>query len=201
MNLTNVAVFVSGRGSNAESLLTQQDQFSYRVKLILVSKADALGIEVAKQYQVPFEVLNREEFLNGIHLLDTLKKHQIDLLCLAGFLWKIPSYLISAYPSKIVNIHPSLLPKFGGKGMYGMYVHKAVIEAKEAFSGITIHLVNEKYDEGQILFQEKIKILENESPESLSRRILILEHQFYPKVLELLCAPKNNTEIISKTLE
>jgi phosphoribosylglycinamide formyltransferase-1 len=188
MNKANIAIFVSGRGSNAESLLAQQDRYSYQVKLLLVSKADALAIDIAQKHKLPFEVLNKDEFSNGTSLLKLLKLHQADFLCLAGFLWKIPSYLIQAYPNRIVNIHPSLLPKFGGKGMYGMKVHEAVVLGKESHSGITIHLVNEKYDEGKILFQEKLKLLENESPTSLSSRILKLEHLFYPKVLDSLCS-------------
>jgi phosphoribosylglycinamide formyltransferase-1 len=192
MNKANVAVFVSGRGSNAESLLAQQNQYSYHIALLLVSKTDAPAIALAQKHELPFAVLNKDEFSNGRSLLDLLNIHKIAFLCLAGFLWKIPNYLIQAYPSRIVNIHPSLLPKFGGKGMYGLNVHQAVVAAKESHSGITIHLVNEKYDEGKILFQEKIKLLENESPSSLSTRILKLEHQFYPSVLDRLCSAKNN---------
>ena len=188
MNKANVAVFVSGRGSNAESMLAQQDNYAYRIKLLLVSKIDAPAIHLARENNLPFAVLNKDEFSNDPKILDLLQLHKIDILCLAGFLWKIPKYLIQAYPNRIVNIHPSLLPKFGGKGMYGLNVHTAVILAKESHSGITIHLVNEKYDEGKILFQEKIMVLENESPTSLSERILKLEHQFYPKVLDSLCS-------------
>lgn len=192
MNKTNVGVFVSGRGSNAASLLAQQDQFNYHISLLFVSKSDALAIEVAKKYGLPYEVLNREQFFEEKTILTLLETYKIEVLCLAGFLWKIPDYLIQAFPNKIVNIHPSLLPKFGGKGMYGLFVHEAVIAAKEKYSGITIHLVNEKYDEGKILFQEKVALAENESPESLSNKILALEHKFYPNVLDSLCRPKNN---------
>jgi phosphoribosylglycinamide formyltransferase-1 len=183
---SKIAVFVSGRGSNAESLIAQQEKYHYQISLILVSKSDALAIEVAQKNNIPCEILNSKTFSDQIDILDLLTSHQIDLLCLAGFLWKIPSYLIQAYPNKIVNIHPSLLPKFGGKGMFGIHVHKAVIEAKETFSGITIHLVNEQYDEGEILFQEKVKVSKNESPESLAKRILEIEHRAYPKVLDEL---------------
>lgn len=187
MSKAKIAVFVSGRGSNAQALIDRQKELSYEVKLMLVSKVDALAITIAKNHQIPYIVLNKKEFSEEDTLLSSLKSHQIDFLCLAGFLWKIPRYLIAAYPNRIVNIHPSLLPKFGGKGMYGKYVHQAVIDAKEEFTGITIHLVNEKYDEGKILFQEKISVQNNESSESLSQRVLTLEHKYYPQVLDALC--------------
>lgn len=187
MALKKIAVFVSGRGSNLSALINRQREFAYEISLVFVSKKDALAIEVAKDENIPVKVLDKSTFLEETVLIDELKLHEINFICLAGFLWKVPSYLIKAYPNEILNIHPSLLPKHGGKGMYGMKVHEAVIQHKDTESGITIHLVNEEYDKGKILFQTKIPIEKNESPLSLSKRILALEHRYFPEVLHRLC--------------
>ena len=118
--------------------------------------------------------------------MEFLRKEDIDLIVLAGFLWLIPENLIRAFPNKIINIHPALLPKYGGKGMYGMNVHKAVLENKEGESGISIHYVNEKFDEGEIIFRKKCTISPNETPESLAEKIQAMEHEYYPKIIESL---------------
>lgn len=188
MALKKIAVFVSGRGSNLDALISRQREFAYDISLVFVSKKDALAIEIAKEQNIPVEVLDKSSFIESTALLNQLKLHEIDIICLAGFLWKIPSYLIEAYPNKILNIHPSLLPKHGGKGMYGLKVHEAVIKNKDTESGITIHLVNEEYDKGKILFQTKILVEKNETATSLSARILALEHNYFPEVLHRLCS-------------
>lgn len=188
MNTSKLAIFASGRGSNAKAILDQEAEYPYSVELIVVSKKEALAIDIAKEYDRPYLVLDKQAFQESDQLIEVLKQYDIDTICLAGFLWKIPLYLIQAYRNKIVNIHPSLLPKYGGKGMYGLKVHEAVVANSETFSGITIHLVNEEYDKGKVLFQEKIRLAENENAESLSKRILALEHRYFPKVIAELNA-------------
>jgi phosphoribosylglycinamide formyltransferase 1 len=131
-------------------------------------------------------MVNRRSFFDDTTCLDELKLHQVDLLVLAGFLWMIPGYLVRAYPGKIVNIHPALLPKYGGKGMYGANVHQAVLDAGEKESGITIHYVDEHYDNGDIIFQAKCEVLPSDTAGSLAHRIHVLEHEHYPKVIEKL---------------
>ena len=182
-----IAIFASGGGSNAEQFFKYYKENDLaNINLVLTNKKDAFIVERAKNHRLPVEVFNREDFYNTDGILDLLNEYKIDVLVLAGFLWKIPDNLIKAFPNKIVNIHPALLPKYGGKGMYGIHVHAAVIAANETESGITIHLVNENYDEGKILAQEKCEVLENDTPELLAKRVLKLEHEFYPKVVEVL---------------
>lgn len=183
MSKVGLAIFASGRGSNAKAILDQEADHNYRVKLLVVSNKNAQAIQLAKEYNRPFVVLGKDTFQYTKEILTVLDQHQASLIVLAGFLWKIPAYLIQAYPEKIVNIHPSLLPEYGGKGMYGMRVHEAVVKNREKYSGITIHLVNEEYDKGRVLFQEKIALDEEETGESLAKRILALEHYHFPKVI------------------
>ncbi|MDN5203487.1 phosphoribosylglycinamide formyltransferase [Fulvivirgaceae bacterium BMA10] len=181
----NLAIFASGSGSNAEKFFEYfRDKPDKHVSLILTNKQDAFVIERAKRNHVPFEVFNRQQFYESNHVLETLKRNQIDLIVLAGFLWKVPDNLIEAYPNRIINIHPALLPKFGGKGMYGKYVHQAVIEAGEEESGITIHYVNQNYDEGKIIFQVSCKVIPSDTPETLAKKVQMLEHEHYPKIVE-----------------
>ncbi len=146
--------------------------------LLLSKRAKRLGVEVA--------VFEKDELYKTKSVLQFLECKEIDLVVLAGFMWLIPSNFVTAFPDRIVNIHPALLPKYGGKGMYGENVHKAVIENKETHSGITIHLVNEEYDEGQIIFQEKVKIEPKDNHEILAHRINALEHLYYPLIVEEL---------------
>ena len=136
---------------------------------------------------IPCLVFNRKDFYNSSIVLEFLKDQNIDYLILAGFLWLIPDNLIESYSDKIINIHPSLLPKYGGKGMYGMHVHRAVKEHQDHYSGITIHLVNEKYDEGRILLQTKTKLEPTDSHEEIARKVLKLEHHFFPRVVAAYC--------------
>lgn len=156
------------------------------VSLVLSNNPDAFVLERASRLKVPAYVFDREQFYTSDLVPGILREVGIDLIVLAGFLWLVPENILRGWPGRILNIHPALLPKFGGKGMYGERVHKAVIEAGEKETGISIHYVNEKYDEGQIIFQEKFPILPGDTPESIAERIHKLEHEHFPKVIEKL---------------
>ena len=185
--IKNIAIFASGEGTNAQTII---DYFksSQQVKIALVvsNKSTANVLNRAKNNNIPTLIIDKHSFSETTQVIDCLKIANIDLIVLAGFLWMIPENLIKAFPNKIVNIHPALLPKFGGKGMFGMNVHNAVIAAKEKESGISIHFVNEHYDEGKIISQHACSISENDSAESLAEKIHALEHAFFPKVIERL---------------
>lgn len=157
------------------------------VVLVGSNRADAGVLELAKENGVDTFYLSRQEFVEGTKVLAVLKEAKVDVIVLAGFLLKVPAELIAAYPDRIVNIHPALLPKFGGKGMYGMNVHKAVFAAGEQYSGMTIHLVNEHFDEGQHLFQARVRISADDTPETIAQKVLKLEHQYFAPVVEGLC--------------
>ena len=185
--MINLAVFASGNGSNAENIITHfSGSSTATVKLVISNKADAYVLERAGAKGVPSIVMTREELTNETPsvLIDTLQQHSIDYIILAGYLLKIPAALIECYNGKIINIHPALLPKFGGKGMYGMHVHKAVIDAKEQESGITIHLVDAVYDNGKILFQATCPILATDTPEQLATKVQQLEQQYFPAIID-----------------
>jgi phosphoribosylglycinamide formyltransferase-1 len=185
--MKRIAIFASGSGSNAQKII---EHFSgnegIEVSLVLSNNEKAYVIERASMLGVPSYVFNRELFYDTDQVHDILKKIGIDFIVLAGFLWLIPLNILRSWPNRIVNIHPALLPKFGGKGMYGDRVHKAVIEAGEKETGITIHYVNEKYDEGKVIFQEKFTILPGDTPETIAERIHVLEHLHFPRVVEEL---------------
>lgn len=184
--MKNVLLFASGGGSNVKAILQYfKGDSGVSFPLIVTNNPKAGVIQIAKDFQIDCMLLNREVFQSEV-FLDTLDLYQPDLLILAGFLWKIPDYLIQAYPNKILNIHPSLLPKFGGKGMYGHHVHEAVLAAGETESGITIHMVNEEYDQGRKLLQKTVPVESNDTPETLAARVLQLEHTWYPKVIDSL---------------
>ena len=187
MKAVKLAIFASGRGSNAEAILQFQSQANYEVALIVVSRSQALVTNLAREKGIPLIVLEKERFQQESLLLESLNEYGIELICLAGFLWKIPDYIIKAFPERIINIHPSLLPKYGGKGMYGSKVHEAVVASGERESGITIHLVNEEYDKGKILFQAKVPVYEKDTAADLASRVLALEHQHFPTVIQTLC--------------
>jgi phosphoribosylglycinamide formyltransferase-1 len=187
MKAVKLAIFASGRGSNAEAILQFQSQANYEVALIVVSRSQALVTNLAREKGIPLIVLEKERFQQESMLLESLNEYGIELICLAGFLWKIPDYIIKAFPERIINIHPSLLPKYGGKGMYGSKVHEAVVASGERESGITIHLVNEEYDKGKILFQAKVPVYEKDTAADLASRVLALEHQHFPTVIQTLC--------------
>ena len=180
-----LAIFASGNGSNAEKIFEHfKGSDHVEVSLLLTNNPNALVIERAKRYNVPVAVFNRKGFYETEEITDMLLSHEVDLIVLAGFMWLVPPSLVKAFPNKIINIHPALLPKYGGKGMYGDFVHKAVVEAKESESGITIHFVNEHYDEGQIIFQERCTVSPDDTPETLAGKVHLLEHRFYPQVIE-----------------
>jgi phosphoribosylglycinamide formyltransferase-1 len=183
----HLAIFASGSGTNAEAILLYlQEKKSAEVSLIVTNKAEAGVNQVAKKFNVPVLVMNKEQLNDAEFLLGELKKHSVNWIVLAGFLLMIPAYLVKAFENKMVNIHPALLPKFGGKGMYGKRVHQAVLEAKEQKSGISIHFVTEEYDEGKIIFQQETTIENGETIETLEKKIHQLEHQHYPVIIEKL---------------
>lgn len=182
-----IAIFASGAGSNAEKIIQHLKSHPViKVALIVCNKPEAGVITIARNNQIPVLMIERERFFRGDSYIPKLKENAISFIVLAGFLWKIPDALIAAYPNKIINIHPALLPNYGGKGMYGMKVHEAVIAAGEKESGITIHYVNEHFDEGEAIFQAKCTIDAQETPESLAQKIHALEHKHFPEVVEKL---------------
>jgi phosphoribosylglycinamide formyltransferase 1 len=180
-----IAVFASGAGSNAQKVIDHFRQFEkMKIVLIVCNKPDAGVLTIATKEKIPSLIIEKEKFFRGNAYVDELKEAGIDFIVLAGFLWKIPGALIKAFPDKIINIHPALLPNYGGKGMYGHHVHQSVIDNKEKESGITIHYVDEKYDHGNIIFQAKCPVLPTDTAESLAQKIQQLEHEHYPAVIE-----------------
>lgn len=190
--MKRIAIFASGSGSNAEKIC---EYFSGRtdveVSLILTNNPLAGVIQRARKLHIPVVIFDRKTFYETERILQLLKNDQVDFIVLAGFMMLIPTSLVKGYPDKIVNIHPALLPKHGGKGMYGHFVHEAVVAAKEQQSGVTIHYVNEHYDEGNIIFQAFCDVTETDSPDDVARKVQVLEHQYYPKIID---------EIISKLI-
>lgn len=185
--LTKIAIFASGAGTNAQKIIHYFRNHPFiRVSLVVCNKKEAGVLHIAEQEQIPYIIVEKEKFFRGDAYLPDLAREGIDFIVLAGFLWKIPPALVNKYPGKIVNIHPALLPKYGGKGMYGTHVHEAVIDAREKESGITIHYVDELYDNGRVLFQAKCRVEEGETPESLAAKIHLLEHRYYPEIIEKL---------------
>jgi phosphoribosylglycinamide formyltransferase-1 len=186
-SMKNIAILASGAGSNAQKIIEYfSNRMDISVHLIISNKKDAGVLSIAKLSGISSLVISKDSFYQSTDLLVALEKHEIDFIVLAGFLWLIPGYLIHNYPDRMVNIHPALLPKYGGKGMYGHFVHEAVHEAKELFSGITIHYVNEKYDEGSIVFQEKCEISPLDQPLDIAKKVQLLEHTYYPVVIDQL---------------
>lgn len=180
-----IAVFASGTGSNAARIIAYfNGHEQVEVSLIVSNKADAKVLEHGPANNIPTRFIGREEFYKSEILLDELREQGIELLALAGFLWLIPQYLVEAYPKGILNIHPALLPNFGGKGMYGMNVHRAVVASGATESGMTIHWVDVNYDEGQIVFQARCEVLPTDTPEQVAARVLQLEHANFPRVIE-----------------
>jgi phosphoribosylglycinamide formyltransferase-1 len=184
---TNIAIFASGTGSNAQKIIDHfRNHASIRVSLIICNKPGAGVLSIAEKENIPSLVIEKEEFFSGDAYTGKLKEAKIEFIVLAGFLWKIPTALIKAFPGRIINIHPALLPKYGGKGMYGSRVHEAIIANGEKESGITIHYVDEIYDHGQVIFQAKCPVLPNDTASTLAERIHGLEHAHYSKVIEKL---------------
>ena len=188
--MKNLVIFASGNGSNAQNIIeyfnsTSSEESSAKVVRVICNRTNAYVLERAAKLGVPTSVITKEELSEGPQvILEILEKDSTDLIILAGYLLKIPDEVIAGYRGRIINIHPSLLPAYGGKGMYGNRVHEAVIAAKERVSGITIHLVDENYDSGKILFQAECPLLENDTPETLAGRIHKLEHTHFPHVIE-----------------
>jgi len=189
--MKKIAVLVSGSGSNAENLVKYFRKGDLaRVTLILSNKRDAFALERAQRLGVPSLYFDRNEFYNSSKVLETLKEQEIDWIVLAGFLWLVPNAIIEAYQGRIVNIHPALLPKYGGKGMFGMKVHTAVVENGEHETGITIHYVNSRYDEGNVIFQVKTEVLPTDTPEIVADKVHALEYEHFPKVVEGIIAAR-----------
>jgi len=184
--LKNIAILASGSGTNAEKIM-EYFRKSSKAKVVLVAsnKKKAYVLERAKRFAVPTCVFSKSEMEQG-RLIEILQQHKADLIVLAGFLLQLPADLIKAFPEKIINIHPALLPKYGGKGMYGSHVHQAVKDAGDSETGITIHLVNENYDEGKIIFQAAVSIGEEDSIDQIAEKVHALEHKYYPNVIESL---------------
>lgn len=181
----NIAVFASGAGTNANNIISYFNETQTANICLIVCNNPAAGVlKVAEKNNVPYIIIEKENFFKCDSCIDQLKKFQTDFIVLAGFLWKLPSTLINAYRNKIINIHPALLPKFGGKGMYGNNVHEAVLSAKEKQSGITIHFVDELYDNGKTIFQTTCNVYEDDTAASLSKRIHQLEYKYFPQVIE-----------------
>ena len=180
-----LAIFASVAGSNADQIIRHfRKHESILTALVVCNKPGAGVISIAQREGIPVLMIDKEKFFRGNSYVDELKSAEIDFIILAGFLWKLPGALIKAFPQKIINIHPALLPKYGGKGMYGKHVHEAVINAREKSSGITVHYVDEIFDHGETIFQATCGVDENDTPDSLAQKIHKLEHEFYPKVIE-----------------
>ncbi|WP_373497237.1 phosphoribosylglycinamide formyltransferase [Aquiflexum sp.] len=184
--MKNIAILASGSGTNAEEIIKYfQNSSKGKVVLVASNKKEAFVLERAKKFHVPSFTFNKEALESG-ELVQRLKDDKVDFVVLAGFLLKIPDNLIKAFPDRIINIHPALLPKYGGKGMYGAKVHEAVKEAGDQESGITIHLVNENYDEGKIIFQAGVPISPKDSPDTIAQKVHHLEYKYFPNVIESL---------------
>ena len=181
----NIAIFLSGTGSNARAICTYFQNHPYiNVGLLLSNKVNSGAKAIGETYNIPYLIFNKDEFCNSELLLPKLNQHHITTIVLAGFLWLIPEYLLEAFPDRIINIHPALLPKYGGKGMHGIHVHEAVCKNKEKESGITIHYVNEHFDEGKHIFQATCSVEPTDTPDSLAAKIHVLEHTHFAKVIE-----------------
>ncbi len=184
--MKKIVVFASGSGTNAENIIKYfASSETGTVVAVFTNNPTAKVIERAKNNQIPTEVFSKEELIES-KVLRKLNVIAPDLIVLAGFLLKFPQNIITAYPNKIINIHPALLPKYGGKGMYGMNVHKAIVENKEKETGITIHYVNENYDEGGVIFQKVVNLTGNETPEDVAEKIHELEQEFFPQIIARL---------------
>ncbi|WP_420571073.1 phosphoribosylglycinamide formyltransferase [Kordia sp.] len=183
--MKRIAIFASGSGTNAENIIRYfQEQNNASVVQVLTNNQHAKVLDRAKTHKISAFSFNRTALYRSNDVLHLLQSAQIDLIVLAGFLWKFPEHILAAFPNKVINIHPALLPKYGGKGMYGAHVHTAVVANKEKESGITIHFVNENYDEGAIIFQAKTNLTEKDTAESVAKKIHELEYKHFPEVIE-----------------
>jgi phosphoribosylglycinamide formyltransferase 1 len=191
--MSKIAIFASGSGSNAENIATFfQKHPNIEISYILTNKKDAGVLERASRLGIKSIIFDKNDFYNTNHITNLLLKENIDLVILAGFLWLVPASLVSAFAGKIINIHPALLPKYGGKGMYGAFVHEAVVRNGEKESGITIHYVNEHYDEGNIILQAKCEVLSTDTPDDVAQKVHALEYEHFPKVIAKLLGIKTD---------
>lgn len=183
--MKKIAIFASGSGSNAQKIIEYFNENPVaKVDIVLTNKRDAFVLERARNFHITSVTFNRDELYNSDVISNLLCDRQIDLIVLAGFLWLIPANILRMFPNRIINIHPALLPGYGGRGMYGHLVHEAVIANREIFSGITIHYINERYDEGDVIFQAKCKVEITDDAHSLAEKIHALEHMHFPRVVE-----------------
>lgn len=189
--MKNIVLFASGTGTNAENIILHfKNSAHVRVVAVFCNKENAKVLEKANNHQVPTVVFSKEDFQDQF-FLQKLNIFRPDLVVLAGFLWQLPEYFIKSYSDKIINIHPALLPKYGGKGMYGMNVHESVLKNKEKETGITIHYVNENYDEGEIIFQQSVMVENCLTAEEIAKKIHELEYQYFPTIIEKILTPKH----------
>ncbi len=183
--MKKIAIFASGSGSNAENIIKFfKNDPQNSVIGVFCNKPDAFVLERARRLNIPAFVFNKEDFYRSDRILSQMSELGVDLIVLAGFLWKVPEPIIDAYEYRIINIHPALLPRYGGKGMYGMHVHEAVIAAGEKESGITVHYVNRHYDKGAAIFQARCEVTPEDTPDSLAAKIHDLEYEYFPKVVK-----------------
>ena len=189
--MKRLSIFVSGNGTNLQRIAEYfANNPEVEIANVVCNNPNAYSIERAKNIGIPLRMITKQDF-NSETFVKELQSLDIDLIVLAGFLWKVPEALIKAFPKRIVNIHPALLPKYGGKGFYGEYVHEAVVAAKEPFSGITVHYVNELYDSGEIILQAHVALYENETPDSLAAKIHQLEQAYFPVAIEYVLGSQN----------
>lgn len=190
--MKKIIVFASGSGTNAENIIKHFAKTKIAsVVSVFTNNASAKVIERAKKHQIPVEIFSKNELLER-NVLQKIQKIAPDLIILAGFLLKFPENIIEQYPDKIINIHPALLPNYGGKGMYGMHIHRAVVENKEKETGISIHFVNENYDEGAIIFQKSVALNEDDTAETVAEKIHELEQKYFPEIIEKLLKENSN---------
>lgn len=195
----NIAIMASGRGTNARAIIDYfKNHQQIEVRLLLSNRQDS-GIPVMSyDTKISNNVFTRKEYHDEMYFLEMLRQYQVDYIVLAGFLWLIPEYLVRHYKDRILNIHPALLPAYGGKGMYGENIHKSIFKNGDQESGVTVHLVNENYDDGRIIHQEKIDISSCRNPDQISKKVLAMEHVIYPKAIETyILAHDDESEIKS----
>ena len=185
--MKRIVIFASGSGTNAENIIQYfNTNENVQVVMILANKKDAKVLERANNHKISALYFNWTAFYKTKHILDLIHSVQPDLIVLAGFLWKMPENIINMFPNKIINVHPALLPKYGGKGMFGMHVHNAIVKDKENETGMTIHYVNENYDEGNIIFQAKTDVSPSDSAEDVAKKVQKLEYEHFPKIIAQL---------------
>lgn len=184
--MKRLVLFASGKGSNVRNIIEHFEHSSVQVVAVFANKKDAGALSIAREYDISAVFFEKADFLDGGSVHSQLKELRPDLIVLAGFLWLVPAYLVQDFPNKIVNVHPALLPRFGGKGMYGKHVHRAVVEAKVHQTGITIHYVNEQYDEGAVIARYCCNVLPEDTADDVERKVRALEQEHFPKTLEIL---------------